>query len=110
MGFAASVVVIAVGACLLLGVRGSIGGVDASAVAVIVIVLGGIGALLSLVFQSPLSRQTGPHYDDEVPDNPSAVERRDEAGSRALVAQAVEPGGRFGTAGVVYRPSPSKTM
>lgn len=65
LGFAASIVVIAVGACLLLGVSGSIGGVDASTIAVIVIMLGGIGALLSLVFQSPLSRRTGPHYDDE---------------------------------------------
>lgn len=63
LGLVASVVVIAVGAFLLWGVSGSIGGVDASTIGVIVIVLGGIGALWSLVFRSRSSRHTGP--DDE---------------------------------------------
>jgi hypothetical protein len=65
LGLVASVVVIAVGAFLLWGVSGSIGGVDASTIGVIVIVLGGIGALWSLVFRSRSSRHTSPDYDDE---------------------------------------------
>jgi hypothetical protein len=44
---------------------GSIGGVDASTIGVIVIVIGGIGALLSLVLRSRSSRHTDRNYDDE---------------------------------------------
>jgi hypothetical protein len=65
MGVLASVVVIAVGAFLLWGLSGSIGGVDGNTIGVILIVLGAIGAVLSLVLRSRSSRHTGPDYDDE---------------------------------------------
>lgn len=56
MGAFASVVVLAVGAFLLWRVSGSIGGVGANTIGVILIVLGAIGALLSLVSQQRSSR------------------------------------------------------
>lgn len=59
MGVLVSVVVIAVGAFLVWGVSGSIGGVEANTIGVILIVVGGIGALLSLVFRSRSSRFSG---------------------------------------------------
>jgi hypothetical protein len=65
MGVFASVVVVAVGAFLLWGVSGSIGGADANTIGVILIVLGALGAVLSLVVRSRSSRYGGHDADDE---------------------------------------------
>lgn len=52
MGIGASLILIAVGAVLYWAVTGEVSGVDVDAVGVILMIVGAIGALISLVFWS----------------------------------------------------------
>ncbi len=52
MGIGVSMFLIALGAILVWAVSASVAGIDLNAVGVILMVVGGIGALLSLVFWS----------------------------------------------------------
>jgi hypothetical protein len=65
MALLLSVVVTAVGAFLLWGVDRSIGGVNANTIGAILVVLGAIGALMSLVLRSRSSRYVDRDYDDD---------------------------------------------
>jgi drug/metabolite transporter (DMT)-like permease len=62
MGLLASVLLIALGAILLLAVDGSVGGVDASTIGVICLVVGAVGSVASFVLSS---RSRGAGDDDE---------------------------------------------
>jgi len=52
MGIAASLVLIAIGAILTWAVQATVSGVDLDAVGVILMIIGGVGFLLSLFFWS----------------------------------------------------------
>ena len=59
MGLGVSLLLIAVGAILIWGVTGEVSGVDIDAVGVILLVVGAIGAVLSMIFWSSWG---GPGY------------------------------------------------
>jgi hypothetical protein len=59
MGVGVSILLIAVGAILVWGVTGEVAGVDIDAVGVILMVVGAIGAVLSMIFWSTWG---GPAY------------------------------------------------
>jgi hypothetical protein len=52
MGLFGSILVIALGAVFVWGLSGSVAGVEVDTIGLILIIIGGIGALLSLVFWS----------------------------------------------------------
>ena len=59
MGLGVSILLIAVGAILVWGVTGEVSGVDIDAVGVILMVVGALGAVLSMIFWSSWG---GPTY------------------------------------------------
>jgi hypothetical protein len=59
MGVGVSILLIAVGAILVWGVTGEVAGVDIDAVGVILMVVGALGAVLSMIFWSTWG---GPAY------------------------------------------------
>ena len=52
MGIGVSILLIAVGAILVWGVNAEVGGVDIDAIGVILMVVGALGAVLSMIFWS----------------------------------------------------------
>ena len=65
MGIGISIVLAAVGAILIWGTTASVSGVDLTMIGVILLVVGAIGALLSLVFWSSWGGGVGPRRRDE---------------------------------------------
>ena len=59
MGIGVSILLIAVGAILVWGVTGEVAGIDIDAVGVILMVVGALGAVLSMIFWSTWG---GPGY------------------------------------------------
>jgi len=65
MGLFGSVALIALGAILLWGVNATVAGVDANTIGAILMMVGGIGGLLSLVLRSRSRRFNGRDDSDE---------------------------------------------
>ncbi len=91
MGLGVSLILIAVGAILTWAVNASVSGLDVTAIGVILMIVGVVGALLSLIFWSSWA---GPAYFTrgyaEAPAGPSGrrVRRRRVAASRGYAAPA----------------------
>jgi len=74
-----SLILIAVGAILVWGVTGEVSGLDVDAIGVILMVVGLIGAVLSLIFWSswsPLYRRRAAYVEGDAVDRREYVERR----------------------------------
>ena len=71
MGMGVSIILALVGAVILWGVDATIGGVDFDLVGLILLIVGIVGALLSLMFWSTWGGGLGRRHDDRV-----VVERR----------------------------------
>ena len=73
MGIGVSLLLVAAGAILLWGVTGEVAGIDIDAIGVILIVVGAIGAVLSMIFWSSwggpagMSRRRTTYVDDGPP-------------------------------------------
>ena len=73
MGIGVSILLVALGAILIWGVTGEVGGLDLDAIGVILLVVGALGLLLSLIFWSSwggpgyLSRRRTTYVDDGPP-------------------------------------------
>lgn len=73
MGIGVSLLLIAAGAILLWGVTGEVAGIDIDAIGVILIVVGALGAVLSMIFWSSwggpagVSRRRTTYVDDGPP-------------------------------------------
>ena len=52
MGIGVSLILVAIGAVLIWGIETSVAGIDVNAIGVILLIVGAVGALLSLVFWS----------------------------------------------------------
>jgi hypothetical protein len=59
VGIGVSILLVAVGAILIWGVTGEVAGIDIDAIGVILLIVGGIGLLLSMIFWSSWG---GPGY------------------------------------------------
>ena len=73
MGIGVSLLLIAAGAILLWGVTGEVAGIDIDAIGVILMVVGALGAVLSMIFWSTWagpgywSRRRGGYIEDAPP-------------------------------------------
>ncbi len=66
MGISVSLILIALGAILVFAVNATLAGVDVNAIGWILMIVGGIGALLSLVFWSSWGGFGGRREDERV--------------------------------------------